>query len=172
VNTTSQFGPGDRAPAFSAQTLDGSQFDFQQPGEQRGGEQHHPGPGEQHHPAVLVFLSPWCESYLETSRASVSANCRDVRLQVDALAKQHPQVRWLGIASGIWATKDDLSKYRTDYKVTIPLTVDESGTLFRTFQVRNVPTVIVIDTHGRIERRINGSDPKLTAQLQAVALTR
>ena len=121
---------------------------------------------------MLVFLSPWCESYLETSRSSVSANCRDVRVQVDALAKQHPQVRWLGIASGIWANPEDLNKYKSDYKVVIPLTLDESGALFHTFRVRNVPTVIVLDSHGKIERRIEGSDPKLTAQLQAVTLTR
>ena len=119
---------------------------------------------------MLVFLSPWCESYLETSRAAVSAKCREVRLQVDALAKQHPGVRWLGIASGLWATKADLGKYQTDYKVTIPLTLDESGALFRKFQVRNVPTVIVVDTHGRIERRIEGNDPRLPADLQAVTL--
>jgi hypothetical protein len=89
-------------------------------------------------------------------------------VQVDALAKQHPQVRWLGIASSLWATQEDLAKYQADYKVTIPLTLDESGALFRTFQVRNVPTLIVIDSHGRIERRIEGSDPQLPAQLQAV----
>jgi len=121
---------------------------------------------------VLVFLSPWCESYLATSRAALSARCRDVRLQVDALAKKHPQVRWLGIASGIWATKEDLSKYRSDYKVTIPLTLDESGALFHTFRVSSVPTVIVIDTHGRIERRIEGNDPRLPTQLQAVTSAR
>jgi len=142
---------GDRAPQLSAKTLDGSQFSFQEPG-------------------VLVFLSPWCESYLATSRATRSANCRDVRVQVDALAKEHPRVRWLGIASGIWATKADLDKYQANYKVAIPLTLDESGALFRTFRVTSVPTVIVIDAQGRIERRIEGGDPGLPAQLQAVAL--
>ena len=148
---TSRSEAGDRAPLLSAKTLDGSQFSFQEPG-------------------VLVFLSPWCESYLATSRATRSANCRDVRVQVDALAKEHPRVRWLGIASGIWATKADLDKYQANYKVAIPLTLDESGALFRTFRVTSVPTVIVIDAHGRIERRIEGSDPGLPAQLQAVAL--
>jgi peroxiredoxin len=155
---TSQYEPGDRAPPFSAKILDGSQFSIQEAGEQ--------------HPAVLVFLSPWCESYLETSRAAVSANCRDIRVQVDALAKKHPQVRWLGIASGIWATTEDLGKYKTDYKVTIPLTLDESGALFRTFQVRSVPTVLIIDSRGRIASRIEGTDARLPAQVQAVTLGR
>ena len=152
-------GDGDRAPQLSATTLDGSQFNLQEPA----------GP---QHPAVLVFLSPWCESYLETSRAAVSASCRDARVQIDSLAKAHPQVRWLGIASGIWATREDLGKYQADYKVTIPLTLDESGALFRSFRVRNVPTVILIDTQGKVERRIEGSDPQLQAKLQAVTLER
>jgi peroxiredoxin len=146
--------PGDRAPQFSANTLDGSQFSLQEPVEK--------------HAAVLVFLSPWCESYLATSRAARSANCRDVRVQVDTLAKEHPQVRWLGIASGIWASKEDLAKYQTNNKVTIPLTLDETGDLFRTFKVRSVPTVIIIDSHGKIERRIEGSDPRLPTELQVV----
>jgi thiol-disulfide isomerase/thioredoxin len=170
----SKYEPGDQAPPLSAQTLDGSQFDLRQP--EHPIEPGHPSrsghPTESGHPAVLVFLSPWCESYLETSRAAVSAKCREARVQVDALAKQHPGVRWLGIASGLWATKADLGKYQTDYKVTIPLTLDESGALFRTFQVRNVPTVIIIDSHGRIDRRIEGSDPQLAAQLQAATLVR
>jgi peroxiredoxin len=154
ASKASRYELGDRAPQFSAKTLDDAQFSLQPAGEQRS--------------TVLVFLSPWCESYLETSRAAVSANCRQVRVQVDALAKKHPQVRWLGIASGIWATKEDLGKYQADYKVTIPLTLDESGALFHTFRVSRVPTVIIIDTHGKIERRIEGSDPRLPAQLQAV----
>jgi thiol-disulfide isomerase/thioredoxin len=156
---TPRYESGDPAPQFSATTLEGSQFSSS---EESGGQ----------HPAVLVFLSPWCESYLEKSRATVSANCHDVRVQIDALAKEHQQVRWLGIASAIWATKEDLVKYQRDYKVTIPLTLDESGSLFRTFQVRKVPTVIIIDAHGKIERRIEGSDPQLPVKLQTVALAR
>lgn len=155
LKKASLYQSGEQVPQFSAKTLDGSQFSLQEAGEQQ--------------PAVLVFLSPWCESYLETSRAAVSAKCRDVRLQVDALAKEHPQVRWLGIASSLWATKEDLGKYQADYKVMIPLTLDESGALFRTFQVRNVPTVVVIDRRGKIERRMEGSDPQLPAALQAVS---
>jgi len=154
----SRYGVGDRAPPFSAKTLDGSLLDFQQPAKQQ--------------PAVLVFMTPWCESYLETSRAQVSKRCRDVRVGVEELAKQRPQVRWLGIASGIWASREDLSKYKTQFDVTIPLTLDESGALFQTFQVRSVPTVIVINSQGKIERRIEGGDPRLVAQLQEVALTR
>jgi peroxiredoxin len=144
---------GDAAPTFTAKALNGTQFG------NKG-------------PLVLVFLSPWCESYLETSRAAMSAHCRDVRLQVEELAKQHPGTRWLGVASGIWASPDDLTKYVSKYGVTIPLTLDESGTLFNSFHVRSVPTVIAINGHGVIEQRIEGNDPSLATQMSRVALVR
>jgi peroxiredoxin len=146
-------GVGDPAPAFSAAALDGTQFG------NKG-------------PVVMVFLSPWCESYLEKSRAAMSARCRDVRNQVEELAQQHPETRWLGVASGLWASSEDLNTYVTKYKVTIPLTLDESGALFNSFHVRNVPTVIAINGHGVVEQRIEGSDSELAADLSRVALVR
>jgi len=137
------YGVGDQLPAKSAKILDGQPFEFEQSSASR--------------PTVLVFLSPWCESYLATTRPAVSANCRSGREQVGALAGEQP-VRWLGIASGLWASPEDLREYRTQYKVAIPLTLDESGTLFRAFQVTNVPTLIVADAHGKIIERIEPND--------------
>jgi peroxiredoxin len=146
-------GVGDSAPEFSAAALDGTRF------------------GDKG-PVVLVFLSPWCESYLEKSRAAMSARCRDVRTQVEELARQHPETRWLGVASGLWASPQDLNAYVTKYKVTIPLALDESGALFNSFHVRNVPTVIAINGRGVIAQRIEGSDSELAADLSRVALVR
>jgi hypothetical protein len=103
-----------------------------------------------------VFLSPWCESYLATTRPEVSANCRSVREQVAALASD-PRVRWLGIASGLWANSEDLHKYRDENKMAIPLTLDASGGVFRAFRVNDVPTVLIADAGGRIVRRIEAS---------------
>jgi len=151
--TSSGLAVGDRAPEFSATALDGTRF------------------GDKG-PVVLVFLSPWCESYLEKSRAAMSARCRDVRTQVEELARQHPDTRWLGVASGLWASPKDLSEYVTKYKVTIPLTLDESGALFNSFHVRKVPTVIAINGHGVIEQRIDGSDSTLATELSRIALVR
>jgi hypothetical protein len=108
-------------------------------------------------PTVLVFLSPWCESYLATTRPAISASCRRIREQVDALA-QDQRVRWIGIASGLWASADDLRKYRDDYKIGIPLTLDESGALFRIFRVADVPTVLIADAQGKLIRRIVPDD--------------
>ena len=141
-------GIGDRLPKQSLRTLDGRRFDLRRAAPEQT-------------LTALVFLSPWCESYLATTRPEVSANCRSIRTQVGALADD-PKVRWLGIASGLWANSADLQQYRAKNKVAIPLTLDSSGKVFRTFRVNDVPTVLIADAGGRIVRRIEGgaaSDP-------------
>jgi peroxiredoxin len=143
------FRVGDQLPARSVRILDGQTFEFQKP--------------DSHRPTVIVFLSPWCESYLATTRPQVSANCRMAREQVTALARDRP-VRWLGIASGLWAAPSDLRAYRAEHKVAIPLTLDESGAWFRAFEVTNVPTVIVADARGKIVQRIEPDDAQSLPQ--------
>jgi thiol-disulfide isomerase/thioredoxin len=139
----SPIGIGDSLPKKSVRTIDGLRFDF------------NPGPAQQKLTG-LVFLSPWCESYLASTRPEVSANCRSTRAQFSALAGD-PRIRWLGIASGLWANTEDLRQYRADNAVTIPLTLDASGEIFRTFRVNDVPTVLIADASGRIVRRVEGS---------------
>ena len=81
VRTTSV---GDAVAPFEATTLDGTVFRSQDARVVR--------------PTAFVFLSPWCEDYLEKSRPAVSASCRDVREQVEGLVNDR-KVRWLGIGS-------------------------------------------------------------------------
>jgi hypothetical protein len=131
---------GARLPAQSLRTIDGKHFPL------RGTDSARPI-------TALVFLSPWCESYLATSRPSVAENCRNIRLQVSELAAD-PRVRWLGVASGLWADADDLRKYRGQYQLSIPLTLDASGAVFREFRVNDVPTVLIAGNGGRLLKRI------------------
>ena len=135
-------GVGDLLPAQSLRTLDGKRFELRPSASPR-------------QLTALVFLSPWCESYLASTRPEVSSNCLKVREQISAVAAD-PRIRWIGIASGLWANRDDLSEYRAQYKVNIPLTLDASGAEFRAFRVNDVPTILVADAEGRIVRRIEG----------------
>jgi peroxiredoxin len=144
---------GDLLPKQSLRTLDGQRFELR-----RG--------AEAQTLTALVFLSPWCESYLATTRPQVSANCRSMRAQWSALAGD-PKIRWLGIASGLWANSEDLRQYRAENQVTIPLTLDASGEVFRTFRVNEVPTVLIADARGRIVRRIDGNAVADPAALRA-----
>jgi hypothetical protein len=80
-----------------------------------------------------------------------------MREEVTAVAGEG-SARWLGVASGLWATPPDLREYRLKYHVNIPLALDESGALFRAFNVNEVPVALVADGSGRIIRRIEAAD--------------
>ena len=120
------------------------------------------------HPTVLVFMSPWCETYLAQSRPTVAASCRAVREQV-AMLSRDDHVRWLGVASGLWAGKDDLRAYQQEHHLTMPLALDDSGALFRRFRVMHVPTLLVFDAQGKLVQRIEGVDAHLGDELKALS---
>lgn len=145
---------GERLPPLTIPTLSGSAF-------QLGADD------AQARPTVLVFMSPWCETYLAQSRPAVAASCRAVREQVAQLSRD-THVRWLGVASGLWAGKDDVRAYQREHQLTMPFALDESGALFRRFRVMHVPTLLVIDAHGRIVQRIEDVDPQLGDRLHAL----
>lgn len=111
------------------------------------------GDPDKRRPTVLAFLSPWCESYLATTRPGLSADCRAMREQINGIAKDDG-VRWIGIASGLWATPKDLREYGAKYDVHIPLSLDATGDLFRAFDVSQVPATFLVDRDGRLLRRL------------------
>jgi peroxiredoxin len=155
VPTIARYRVGDRLPTLVARTIDGDLFEARKPGERR--------------PTVLVFFSPWCESYLAGSRPDVGVRCGQVREQIDALARERTDVRWLGVASGLWAVERELDDYRAKYQTRIPLTLDESGDWFRAFDVMDVPTVLVADSDGRLVRRIDGLEADWPNELQRLS---
>jgi hypothetical protein len=77
--------------------------------------------------------------------------------QLNTLADNH-RVRWLGVASGLWATPEEVKDYIAEHDVSIPVTLDESVTLFRQFRVTNVPTIIVSDGTGKVVQRIEAGE--------------
>jgi hypothetical protein len=80
----------------------------------------------------------------------VAKACRTARETADRLSANEA-VEWLGIAGGPWSTKlRDLVDYQTETHPKIPLALDPTGALFRSFGVRQIPTVILIDADGRI----------------------
>ena len=154
--TTSGSAADDKQlPELTVPTLSGADFPLRPAG----------GHGQ---PTVLVFMSPWCETYLAKSRPALAASCRAAREQVAALSSGE-QVRWLGIASGLWAGKDDLRAYQQEHHLSMPLALDDTGALFRRFRVMHVPTLLVFDAQGRLVRRIEGVDTQLGDELKALS---
>jgi peroxiredoxin len=120
------------------------------------------------HDTVLVFMSPWCEGYLKDSRPTMSAQCREVREQTERLAPEG-QARWIDIASGLWADAADLKDYQQKNGLRIPVALDASGNLFRSYAVSSVPTVIVLGPDGHELHRASGGDPEMAALLSGEA---
>ncbi|MEH6421458.1 TlpA family protein disulfide reductase [Pseudomonas sp. CGJS7] len=103
--------------------------------------------------SVLVFLSPWCESYFAETRPESSRQCRLARERLVAQGRDR-RVRWVGIASGLWASPQDLREYRDKHRIPAPLALDRDGAAFRRFGIERVPLAIVVDAQGRVARRI------------------
>jgi peroxiredoxin len=156
------YGIGDTLPDFSAPALDGSPVRLRDASERR--------------PTALVFMSPWCETYYATprpasslpGRPALATSCREVREQITSLAARTAGIRWLGVASGLWSTPDELREYETEHALRIPLTLDESGNWFRAFDVMRVPTIVLADARGRIVRRVEGFDETLESEIARV----
>jgi peroxiredoxin len=142
---------GDNVPTEAPVTLENTPFALHDPGGKRR--------------TVLVFLSPWCESYLASSRPAMAANCRHLREELVAM-KADRGVRFLGIASGLWASSDDLRDYRKQYGIAIPLSLDSSGALFRAFDMNQVPAAVLVDEHGRIVRSVEAQQLEHSGSLQ------
>jgi peroxiredoxin len=133
---------GDALPALTPRTMDGAAFALRDPAGKR--------------PTAVFFFSPWCETYLATSQPETGAACRTAREAMEAQARSGG-VRVLGVAMGLWATREELAAYRQRTGTQVPLTLDESGDLFRAFGVSGVPAVVLADQHGRITRRVDGA---------------
>ncbi len=131
---------GDKAPGIDAKTLDGAAVALADPARQRR--------------TVLAFLSPWCESYFEKTRPQSSRQCRKLSEMLGGVADNAP-LRWIGVASGLWASEQDLRDYRDQHHIAVPLTLDRDGSLFLRFGVRRVPALIVLDASGHIERSVD-----------------
>lgn len=79
----------------------------------------------------------------------------------------NPHLRWVGIASGLWADQEELKAYRDEHRIAMPLALDESGALFRAFGISSVPAIVLIGADGRMLGRIAKFDDPLSPQLAA-----
>ena len=149
------FAPGDMVPAMFAKTTTGKEVSLQ--GSASGRIR------------AVEFFSSWCEWYLEKTRPVTSQACARVRQDIEVLAKEVNNVDWLGIAGGPWATTDDLTDYQQKHGVTMPVGLDAEGKLFRAFGVRDIPTIALIDAHGKVLRMIGPRTTNLKAAVHAVA---
>jgi thiol-disulfide isomerase/thioredoxin len=174
---------GQRADARLDHALDQAVAEAPLPvaGSKRIAEAHHPGPppvlttlaGEPlalrqaSRPTVIFFFSPWCESYFKTSRPVMSKACGEAREQVRALAGAS-RAHWVGVAAGLWATRNDLADDQQKHALPMPVALDETGAFFRAFRISDVPSFVVLDQAGRVAARTRSAEDasRAAARLQ------
>lgn len=115
---------------------------------------------------AVEFLSSWCEWYLAKTRPGTAKACAKARVDIEAAA--NPAVEWLGIAGGPWATAQDLADYGKNNKVTIPLALDKAGELFRAFGIRDIPTIALIDSDGRLVKVLAPGETDIAGAIRAI----
>ena len=123
-------------------------------------------PGKAGKPTVLVFFIPWCESYLKELRPETSVACartREVLAQARRAAPQ--QASWLAVAGRVWVTEADVQEYQKKFQIAYPAVFDATGEVFRSFNIKEVPTVVIVDADGTIRSRFDGFSPDLAAAL-------
>ncbi|TCD20029.1 TlpA family protein disulfide reductase [Pseudomonas sp. IC_126] len=148
---TPQFAVGDTVTGLNIETLEGNPVKL----------------GKDDKPRALVFFAPWCESYLEESRPETSQACLRVRKDVDSLMGQG-DMEWLGVSSGLWVSASDLQDYKNTTPTTLPLALDEQNELFRAFAIRDIPTVVLLDAHGRVANILKPQDSNLVEAVKAL----
>lgn len=147
------FAVGDHVTGLQVTTIDGVKMDL---GKTASGKAQ-----------ALVFFAPWCESYLEESRPQTSKACLRVRENVETLLKQN-KVEWLGVSSGLWAAEDDVLDYQKTTQTQLPLALDAEDALFRAFAIREIPSVVLIDSKGRVSKVLGPEDTQLQDAVQSL----
>ena len=112
---TQPLAPAERSPDLSAVTLAGRTVRAHDASDAR--------------PTVFVFMSSWCESYLANQRPEIGAECRQVREQIASLARSDARVRWLGVATGVWSTEEELRELRRAARPASPVAARRDGRL-------------------------------------------
>lgn len=113
----------------------------------------------------LLFLAPWCESYLAETRPTVAGACKAAREKVEA---RPPGENWVIVAHGLWTQASEVEEFRTQHALRTPIVLDPSGVAFDRFGVRELPAIAIVDAEGRLAWR--GSGPELDLDAAFAAL--
>ncbi|GBC94529.1 Thiol-disulfide oxidoreductase ResA [bacterium HR16] len=103
---------------------------------------------------VLDFWATWC------------APCRYTMPRMEEFYKRYKgqEVTVIGVAVDI-DDYDKVVRFAKEMGVTYPIAADTSGEAKQSYQIRNLPTLVVIDKDGVIALRLEGYDPQNTEKV-------
>lgn len=105
--------------------------------------------------AVLFFAATWCDWYLADTRPKLSKRCEAGQ---QWLANEHfsDDIVVRHIVNHLWTDDAAVRDYKTKYGFTSDIVIDDNGDSFLGFNIRQVPTLIVVK-EGKIT--VHSSDP-------------
>jgi thiol-disulfide isomerase/thioredoxin len=95
-------------------------------------------------PVLLYFWATWCKP------------CRKTTPKVNAFAQKYKeQVKVLGINVGGIDSLKDIKKYRSRYKISYRMLVDQDNEAVKAYSVFAIPVIILLDEAGKVRFRDN-----------------
>ena len=122
--------PGDTAPAFSLQTLDGGPTSLSD----------HAG-----HPILINFWASWCKP------------CREEMPLIIAAYQAHQQAGLAVLAIDLTdqeGSTKHIRKFQTEFQMPFPVLLDEKGKARKLYALRGVPTSVFVGADG-VVRGVN-----------------
>jgi len=113
----------DKAPDFILKDIHGGKFRLN---DQRG------------KPVLLIFGTTWCPS------------CREEIPHLKDIYAQYAKKGLIMINIDIQESRDKVSRYADKYELPYRVLLDEKGDVAKTYGIRGVPTLILLDKEGMI----------------------
>jgi hypothetical protein len=107
----------------------------------------------------------WCDGYLAKSRPAMSEACIAHERQVAALRRSHPDLTWVIVAHPVWTLPSDLDDYVKTFGEDASIGIDRDAAWFQHFAVRDAPTTILLDSHGKEVARVASRGDELADAL-------
>ena len=111
-------------------------------------------------PHVLFFTATWCDWYLKSSRPAVSQQCIGAQRSVNQLSQKFENIAWQEIISRLWTGQSELASYVKKYQIKHPIAIDASNSLFHQYQVKDLPTLVIVKNGEILFKTSDFSDPK------------
>ena len=129
----------DKAPDFILKDIHGGKFRLN---DQRG------------KPVLLIFGTTWCPS------------CREEIPHLKDIYAQYAKKGLIMVNIDIQESRDKVSRYADKYELPYRLLLDENGDVAKTYGIRGVPTLILLDKEGMIAGGQRFIDQTLTKMFE------